>query len=200
MNVEEQSVALVILYRLVFNRAYELVPEFFHRHSSAALVSEVWKLRDVSASRMTLPWEFIGTIDHSQSILNLFRSNAGFSYGADALFCSLFQPNPLDGLAWVEVALRAIRGAALANYRFTTTEEIPVNYLISFDDLFCLLLGILIASGLPNPAYIAWLSGKYILKSSLSPAFEYAQANLEAVVEHCDRIDINTLLTENPPT
>jgi hypothetical protein len=198
MSPDEQSVALLILYRSLFGRAYELDPEFFKCEPNSNQTQAVWRLREVSASRVLLPWNLIGSNDRSQSIFRVFRSDQNFAKGADLLFLALFQCTPVDALACVKDALTEIHRAAIENLRLTTTEEILPSHILPFDDFFMLFFGALVASDLPNPGYIAWLCGKFILKATLAPAFEYVQANLEGMLCHCNQLDIDAIASRDP--
>lgn len=60
-----------------------------------------------------------------------------------------------------------------------------LKQLLSFDDLFSLFFGTLLAADIPDLFDLAAFVGKYSPKICLSPPFEYAQANIEALVLHC---------------
>jgi hypothetical protein len=197
MSPDEQSVALLVLYRCLFSRAYELDPEFFRCEPNSSHAQSLARLREVSASRVLLPWNLLGTSDRSQSIFNLFRSDRNFSDGSDLLFCALFQCTPVDTLACVKDALSAIHRAALKNLHLASPEEVNPSSILPFDDFFMLFFGALVASDLPSPGYIGWLASKYLLKSTLAPAFEYVQANLEGMLYHCNHLDIEALASRD---
>jgi hypothetical protein len=198
MSPDEQSVALLILYRALFARAYEMDPDFFRVEPDANHGQSLTRLREVSASQVLLPWNLLRTSDHSQSILKLFRSDPNFARSSDLLFGALFQCTPVDALACVREALSAIHKAAIENMRLTSTEIVPQSYILPFDDFFMLFFGALVASDLPSPGYVVWLASNYILKSTLGPAFEFVQANLEGMLCHCNQLDIEALTLNAP--
>ncbi|OHT14634.1 hypothetical protein TRFO_14932 [Tritrichomonas foetus] len=61
--------------------------------------------------------------------------------------------------------------------------------LLSFDDLFSLFFGTLMAADLPDIFSLAAFIDCYAPKACLSPSFEYAQANMEALVLHCVNVE-----------
>ncbi|KAK8857843.1 hypothetical protein M9Y10_012938 [Tritrichomonas musculus] len=64
-----------------------------------------------------------------------------------------------------------------------------LKQLLSFDDLFSLFFGTLLAADIPDLFDLAAFVGKFAPKICLSPPFEYAQANIEALVLHCINLE-----------
>jgi hypothetical protein len=99
----EQSMALLMMSRAIFNRAYELSPECFARGEMLACPALI------PADRFAMPWELIGDVDHRQPIGKLFRAHGNFAAAAQPMFLTLFQATPADIIAEASEALTAIR-------------------------------------------------------------------------------------------
>jgi hypothetical protein len=148
----------------------------------------------ISGGYFPLPWSLISNKDHSKPIGELFREEQFFSKASDLLYNAIFASNPIDQLYWVHISLMTIHKGALANRTGDRRPELQdVNQLLCFDDLFSLFLGTLLASEMPDVFWVSWLIGEYAPKSSLSPSFEYAEANIEALVLHIQQVDVDSL-------
>ncbi|OHT02750.1 hypothetical protein TRFO_30062 [Tritrichomonas foetus] len=67
--------------------------------------------------------------------------------------------------------------------------ENQAKQLICFDDMFVLLLGTIVCDEKPDIFYLSWFISTFSPKQCLSPPFEYAAANLEALSDHCMRFE-----------
>jgi hypothetical protein len=173
-----RSILLLVFFRMLFNRYYELNPSFFAAKSESG--SFIRRVRDLSvfpASEFSLPWNLLPVTDHSMGVRTLFISQPGFRTAANALSTALFEPNPFDQLYRIHQSLAAIHVAVVQG---------PAG-LLSFDELFSLFCGVLMATDFPDGFYLHWLINNFIPKDGMAPAFEYAAANLEALVRHIDR-------------
>ena len=103
--------------------------------------------------------------------------------------------NPIDMLYCIHKCLIGIQKGALI-HRIgpnTNAKMEDVKTLLCFDDLFSLFVGTLMASDIPDIFFVSDFISKYSPKESLSPPFEYALANTEALVAHCRKLDLDEL-------
>jgi hypothetical protein len=186
----DQSLAMLLMYRCLFNRCYELLPSFFEPFRDMELITRIARLGRLPASHFRIPWEFISPQDRDQSVTEVFTKDRWVSQAARFLSDALFASNPIDQLFSVHSVLTGLQKAAVINRlqgRDATLED--CHKLLPFDDLFSLFFGALVASGVPNILWLSWMIENYAPKVSLSPPFEYARVNLEALVMHCLRLE-----------
>ena len=109
------------------------------------------------------------------------------------LTLSLFQCNPLDALYCVHMCLNWIQKGALRhrsnNNANNKDSDNGAKYLLCFDDLFSLLFGTLMGTEFQDIIFVSQFIINYSPKQNLSPALEYAFANIEALAMHCKKLE-----------
>ena len=203
MENHEQSIALLILYRALFNRCYELFHSFFAPSPNELNMQDedtlkVFRIKQIPCKIFPLPWRLIDTRSCSnleeKTISQLFASDHIYYNAAIFLYHSIFEPNPIDSLYLIHKSLILIHKGALINRLDGRPASVDdVNQILCFDDLFSLFFGTMTASEVPDIFSLANFIDKYAPKPCLSPSFEYAQANIEALVIHLKNLDIEKL-------
>jgi hypothetical protein len=188
MTLEEQSMALLFMYRALFNRCYELHPTFFAAHEGSLefmrKVDVIGRLPADSAG-FCLPWHLLPPdADRHLPIRDFFARIPDYADAASYLSKAIFECNPFDQLFQVHASLLTIQQAASKLRKGQSNSP-----LLSFDDLFALFFGVLTATEFADVLYVKWMVDNFAPKPWLSPSFEYAQANLEALVMHVDGVD-----------
>jgi hypothetical protein len=85
--------------------------------------------------------------------------------------------------------LLGIHKAAIINKLGGTVASLEdVNQMLCFDDMFSLLIGTSLASDLPSFNRLVQFIQNYTPKASLSPAFDYAMSNFEALLIHFNNL------------
>jgi hypothetical protein len=190
MSVEEQSKTLLLLYRALFNRCYELSPAFFAAHKGSL---EFLRKVDI-AGRLPadsvgfcLPWNLLPPdADRHLPIREFFASLPQYAEAARCLSTAIFECNPIDQLFRIHMSLFMIQSTVSAFMNSGSTSA-----LLSFDDIFALFFGVLTATQFADILYVWWMVDSFAPKPWLSPSFEYAQASLEALVIHVERLNIS---------
>jgi hypothetical protein len=174
----EQSLAMLLMYRCLFNRCYDLVPSFFEPFRDMQLMIRIARLGRLPASNFRIPWELMSQQDGNQSVTEVFAKDRWVSEAARFLSDALFASNPIDQLYSVHSVLIGLQKAAMIN-KLQGQEATPkdCHRLLPFDDLFSLFFGALVASGVPNILWLSWMIENYAPKVSLSPPLEYARVN-----------------------
>jgi hypothetical protein len=190
MSLEGQSKTLLLPYRALFNRCYELSPAFFAAYNGSleflCKVDVVGRLPADSVG-FCLPWNLLPPdADRYLPIREFFARLPQYAEAAGCLSTAIFECNPIDQLFHVHMSLLTIQRAAS---EFRKSELMTA--LLSFDDLFALFFGILTATPFADLLYVSWMVNNFAPKPWLSPSFEYAQANLEVLVIHVVRLDIH---------
>lgn len=195
MDDVEQSLALLLFFRCIFNRCYEKYPSFF-APTTVDSVNMLSLVPDFPARQFLLPRHLLGVELEDQSIASIFRNNQFYRNAAMFLENSMYMCNPLDALFCVHKTLTGIHKAAFISRVGVNAASIEdIKRLLCFDDLFGLFFGCLMATGPPvvDVFYLSWLIENYTPKS-LSPSFEYAEANVVALAVHCKKkLDIQRL-------
>jgi hypothetical protein len=193
LPLPEQSMALLLMSRAIFNRAYELSPECFARGRRRAWAEMLERLARIPADRFGMPWALIGDVDHGQPIGKLFVADKNFAAAAERMFLTIFQATPIDIIAEAYEALIAIKKAAIIHLSQSAGQQIAPGYMLPFDDLFVLLFGVLVASQNPDIDAVAWHANSYSERTVLAPPFEYALVSIEGLIAHCATVDIDAL-------
>ena len=191
-SVFEQSLELMIVFRCLFNRCYELFPDFDVQPGASDLMNKMEALGKINCQQFPIPWVFMRSEDKDLSMRELFQRDGSFGKASTYLFVSMFACNPIDALYSVHVALEAIHEGAATNKNHGNKGD-GRKTVICFDDLFSLFFGTILASDIPDIVYIQMLVCEFAPKGCLSPAFEYAQANIEAMITHIRRTDAEKL-------
>lgn len=194
-----QSMALLVLFRCMFNRCYEKHPGFFAPKMPENL-EKLCALPHFKARQFLLPEKMIGGEIGDATIGDLFRGNPFFRAASMFLENSVYETNPVDALYQVHKTLLGIHKGALINRKKDVEASVEdIKQLLCFDDLFALFFGCLMGTGPPtvDVFYVAWIIEHFAPKDSLSASFEYAQANLEALAMFCKRLDLEKLRSGN---
>jgi hypothetical protein len=173
------------LFRVIFNRYYELDPgRFAPTNESDKFVKRVVRLSDGPAMEFNLPWDYLPNLeDRTIPIRELFQNDPIYGQSARSLSLALFEPNPMDQLFRMHTALLGVsRGADFHVHGANPVRGQPA--LLGFDDHFAIFFGIWLASEIPDAHYLKHVIEGCVPKAALSSPFEYALANLEAVVMH----------------
>jgi hypothetical protein len=179
---QKQSAALLIFYRCLFNRCYEIRPSFFRpRKEGLDLLLKVREIGKLPADSpaFCLPWNLLPDVDHNLRIRDLFAGSR-FSKAAAILCASMFECSTLDQLFQLNNALTEIRLTAVSYGQMGGLR----SEILSFDELFALLFGVLTAADSADVLYLKWMIGNFAPKQWLSPSLEYALAALDALVLH----------------
>jgi hypothetical protein len=183
---KSHSAILLVFFRMLFNRYYELKPHVFApKVGSHIFMRHVRDLSVLEASEFSIPWDLIPAADHSIAVGVLFGREPGFRIASAAFSTAIFEPNPLDQLYRIQQSLSAIHTTVVA-HRTATGYPHPTE-MLSFDEQFALFCGILMAAESPDASYLQWSIAAFAPRAGLAPAFEYAAANLEALVSHVRR-------------
>jgi hypothetical protein len=194
---DDGAVALLIMYRCLFHRAYEKFPGLF----APALVTprvELSGLPGLPARWFSFPREMVGAAVADRTIAELFGRDKHFRAAGRLLEFGQWMPNPIDALYYVHTALAAIQTGALLN-RAKEKTLADADGFVCFDDLFALFFGTYLGTGPPNVDlfFIAWFIGKFAPRESLSVAFEFARATVEGLAAHCAAFDIEAFTAEH---
>ena len=185
-----QSIALLLFYRLGMNRAYELYSHLFTPQPEQ-LAKKLEILGNMPAKNFPLPIKLMQHIDTEKPIREIFQNDKNFMSAAMFLTNAEFESNPIDSLYDIHKCLICIHKAALINRLGDTLASFDdVNEMLCFDDLFSLLFGVCLASDLPSITRLVNFIDDFAPKQCLSPSFEYALSNLEALLMHFEKTDI----------
>jgi len=190
LSLDEQSTALLLLYRSFFNRLYEKNSSLFIPQNNSVFCF-LENVKVIRADSFPLPLDMVSGDPTKFTIKELFTKDPYFYAASQFLSLSLFQSNPIDALYYVHKCLIGIHKGALINRLGGSHASVEdVNQLLCFDDLFSLLFGTLLASDYHDVFFLSSFIENYAPIQCLSPPFEYAQANLEALVVHCRKTDV----------
>jgi hypothetical protein len=186
----EQSVGMMMFFRVIFNRLYERRPRLPTAGDLEAQ-SILTRLARIPVSRFQFPLEFD---DKQISIREFFSAHKFFHTAALFMEETMYVCNPIDCLYFVHRALVAIHKATLLNR--SGTREVTTTDLRSvmpFDDLFAILVGVTLATDIPDFFSLARFMDKFTPQKCLSNAFEYAQAAISALVVQFEKMAVDAM-------
>ena len=182
---KDQSISLLLFFRAIMDRVYETYTNYFAPTTLYHYTEPLYKL---TMTQMTLPKGMSPTGESTDFARECFLKNELYKKAAATFLCAYFTVNPIDCLFYIHTTMADIHKAAISTLvnRTPTSEEL--KQILGFDDLFSLFFGVLVASDVPDPFQLHAMMQKFAPKSCLSPMFDYANANLEALVLHCQKI------------
>jgi hypothetical protein len=191
---EDQSVLLLLFFRMLLNRAYENNPGLFCPQIDPD-AGKFGGLVNYPARLFELPHALLGEPVGERTLGEVFRADPAFSKAAATLFGSIFHSNPIDTLYDCHECLLMIHRGALAN-KVGEPEVSPEETaeILSFDDLFSLFFAVMVVSELPDFFYVGWFVMNFVPKDAIATGFEYVLANLEALVIHSRKFSVEALL------
>jgi hypothetical protein len=104
----------------------------------------------------------------------------------------IYVNNSIDALYFMHRCIMAIHKAAMIQNR---TDDV-----LCFDDLFALLVGVVLASDIPDFFQLAQFIERFTPQKCLSKPLDYAQAAISALVLHFDALDVDDLLQKKGAT
>lgn len=183
-SVQDQSSAILLLYRALMDRIYTTQNIFF---KPSVDYERFWKFSSHPVKEFTIPPNMLNSADEDQTIREAFLSDKIFKEASVVLTSSLFHPCTIDTLYSIHSAMILIHEAAITNMVKRQPTEEDLKQLLSFDDLFSLLLGTILASDFPDIEQMQRVLKMFVPHSCLSPQLEYANANLEAIILHLNK-------------
>ena len=196
---DEQTVALLVFFRVIFDRLYELYPDFMF----PSLGTDWIKMNELAllpCSAFTLPNDSSPAHTDDETIREAFRKDPYYRAASQFLENSEYSTNPIDSLYFIHKTLLSINKAALMNRM--KEKEVSVNdlqQLLCFDDLFILFLGVYLSSDNYEFLSVADFVSRFSPAFCLSNSFEYAQASLESLVKHLAKMDPKKLAMKGAP-
>lgn len=231
MTPTDKSICLLLFFRCLFNRCYERYgDDFFDFQANSEKRIKMEKISKVPAHYFPIPWNLINNSkivekknqDENESITvsdyiktnqdcsigKLFENITHFEIASDSLINSMLEPNPIDALFCIHLALIGVNKGAFANFNNSTNnstensndskshEDLEMKQLLCFDDMFALMLGTLLGSEKPDIFFVADMIEKFAPKMSLSPSFDFALANVEGLASHCVNFNLEKCYDE----
>jgi hypothetical protein len=175
----ERAIGVLFFTRIVFDRLYELHPEVvFPRHCEGAALS----LRTMPIDWNSIPVAFHPIKLADMPMREFFLSEPSLANAASVLNGAMFVTSPLDALYFVYRSIFAIQEAGRS--RGVEGPDLSPHRLLSFDTMFSLLIGVVLASDLPDFFQFSEVTCKFLPVDGLSNPFEYARVGMEALMFH----------------
>ena len=193
-TAEEQSIGLLIFFRIIFDRVYELHSDILIKPISGES-NKMNILSSLPCRIFNLPKESAPEFKDDEEIRTVFRRDCYYRSAAMFLEGVMFITNPIDCLYLIHKTLLSINKAALMQRMKEKEASLDdLHQLLCFDDLFVLFLGVYLSSDLYEFLSIASFVAEYSPTFCLSNSFEYAQASLESLVKHIESMSPDELL------
>jgi hypothetical protein len=192
MPPQDQSIVLLSIFRVLFDRAYEKFGSLF----CLPLDPDAEKLHQMSSCSFRsfdLPSDFLSESLEDLTLRQWFETQPSFLKAAEILRDSMFCTNPIDALFKCHKCLMAIHKGALSYKLGIPEAQIDeAGEILSFDDLFSLFFAVMLVSDLPDVFHLCWFLTNFVPKNAVTPSFEYVLANLEALMIHSRNFQIRS--------
>lgn len=189
----EQSIGLMIFFRLIFDRLYETNYQAMFKQDNNIDPLFLYRVSKLPLRLFHLSIDFRNESKPNESIHDFFNRDHFFNAASQFISEIIFFTNPVDCLYYVHRSLLAINKAALMRRVLHEATLDDINRLLCFDDLFSLLVGTVLACDLPDFFMIANFIRDYSPQGCLSNPLEYAQAGITALIMHFSGLDIDLL-------
>ena len=191
----EQSVGLLLFFRIVFDRFYELYPDILILPEKKEDLRKMEEFSKLPCKYFNLPNDSAPQFSPDEEIKIVFHRDKYYLSSILFLESSMYYTNPIDCLYIIHKTLLSINKAALMQ-RF---KEKPASFddiqqLLCFDDLFILFFGVYVSSDMFEFESLCTFVSNFAPTFCLSNAFEYAQASLESLVRHIKTITSDSLI------
>jgi len=184
-NPQEQSIGLLLYYRLIMDRTYEIyshvfIPSEYNNYSF---------LDKIRIKQVTLPKDLNGFAESDEYVRASFLREDSFRKASGLLEMAYLFYNPVDSLYQIHCAMGYIHRGSISKSLGREPSQDDLKQILGFDDLFSMFFCVLISSDIPNIEHLHYVVSLFAPRTCLSPMFEYAKANLEALVLHCKRLN-----------
>jgi hypothetical protein len=182
----EQSIGVLLFFRLVVSRVYERVPQFHLATTDPAKISTVW---NCPFGLMGLPEELVSPGAGDVAAHEFFRSTQKFAEPAEFLAGLDFLINPIDILVGFRQMMIKVHANAVREQLGREPTGKDLQLILGFDELFTLLFGSFVASEVADVGGIKEIVELLTPRHDLSPVLEYSLVCLEAVVLEINRMN-----------
>lgn len=179
-NSIDQSAGLLVLFRALMDRLYETFPNYFSSQSQEYKI--VWRASKLPLSFFNVSNKMFCNIDKNKPIKDIFLEDSYFAETVDFINQIAFYICPIDILSTLNKAQNLIHVGAIGNINGRKPNKEDLKTVLAFDDLFSLLLGVVISSDIPDIFQVQESLQMFTPNGSLSIFLEYALANFEAIV------------------
>jgi hypothetical protein len=182
----EQSIGVLLFFRLVVNRVYECVPQFHSATTNSTVIGVVWNSPNGS---MGLPKELMFQEASDVAAHQFFRATQKFAEPAGFLAALDFLVNPIDILIGFRQMMIQVHANAVKEQLGRQPTKKDLQLILGFDELFTLLFGSFLASEVADVGGIKEIVELLTPRHDLSPVLEYSLVCLEAVLLEINRMN-----------
>lgn len=186
----EQSLGLMFFFRVIFDRAYEFNPLVFFTNNRNNDQEKLFKLGKLAIKHFQIPTGYKPE-ESSIPIRDFFLNDHFFHESSLFLDQTNYITNPIDAIYYIHKALNLINKAAILRNVGKLAEPTirDITYLLCFDDQFSLLIGVLLASDIPNFFQFADFIVNFSPEKYLCNSFQYALSAVKALSTYITDFD-----------
>ena len=187
-----EAVRLLMFFRIVFDRFYEKADGKLMDVEVNDLEA-IARIMRLECKDIFMPEKISPPCESGETLIReLYRNNSVFLPAIQFFEQLEFLVNPVDMIFSVHKCLTAINKAALLTkahgHELTKSE---LTNMLSFDELFALLIGVAVGADVPELFNISNFLSCYTPRFCLSNSFEYAEAGIESLALHFKDMKLN---------
>ena len=187
----EESISLLIFFRIIFDRCYELyystIYDIEELDSEKEYQKKIINLTTRNIADFSMP-AFLSedikncSTENEMSISHFFYTDKLYSASSELINETIFMTNPIDMIYFIHKALLIIHKASFmykVDHHLTSLDD--WDKLLCFDDLFSIFVGVFLASYIPSFNQFSKFILNYTPEDSLSDSFDYAESSIKAL-------------------
>lgn len=177
-NPIEASCAVIMLFRVVFEKAYAIDPRYFYPNRGFGINTIA---KRVPCEYIDLDTQFLPPHDPKEPIIDVFRRDRYYTQGSLHLTFAFLHTNPIDAIFEVHEMLMCIEKGATQRMKKTT----DIISMFPFETTFGLYVGCMLASDVPSFEELGQFITDFAPTNGLCPEFEFAYTTTIACVDFC---------------
>ena len=184
--IDEQSLGLVALFRVFFDRLYERYSTNILSLDSVEDACVMDKLASRPLEWFRLPAHVVQEFkDTRMSMRDCIRNDPGLWESVNTLNQVMFMTCPIDMLYAVHMSLMLMHNVGVSRESCGNSSDEDAPKLMCFDDLFSVLVGVGVVSDISGFSKLSGFLQTFAPESCLSNPLEYAQTAISAFASHC---------------
>ena len=167
------SCLIIMLFRVMFSRAYGENPAFFYKGEKTGLQLIGKKIRVES---LEVPEEILPEHEEGECVYDVFRRDTVYRRAGKHFEYAILATNPIDAIFEIHEILMYIQNVVSTR---------ASGGMMPFETTFGLYIGAMLASDLPNFEELAEFVCDFAPSSGLCPEFEFTCTTTQAALNYC---------------
>lgn len=172
-DAEKASCMIIMLFRVMFSRAYGENPLFFYKSEKTGL-QNIGK--QIPVESLEVPEEILPKHEAGENVYDVFRRDGVYRRAGRHFEYAILATNPIDAIFEIHEILMYIQNIVSAR---------AIGGMMPFETTFGLFIGAMLASDVPNFEELAEFVCDFAPANGLCPEFEFTCTTTQAALNYC---------------